>query len=134
MSDSQVLRALQRGVTAAVAASDMPSLPVKYIETDFSAPDDGKWLELIFIPNNSNDFRGDEVNFRGILRLVLHWPNNGGGPYSPIETIESIVEYFPNGRVLSGVQISAKPTLTNIIPQGDETLYPVSLRYQSYRR
>lgn len=142
MNEPDIIRALQRGVTAAVAASTAPTLPVKYVETGLldangavvPEPNDGKWLEIVWIPNNRNsDFWGDEKNYQGLLRLVLHWPNSGGGVYTPLGVIGSIADYFHKGRMLSGVQIYEAADFTGTVANGDETLYPVSLRYQSYR-
>ena len=134
MNEPDIIRALQRGVTAAVAASTAPTLPVKYLEVPFTEPNDGKWLEIVWIPNNRNsDFWGDEKNYQGLLRLVLHWPNSGGGVYTPLGVIGSIADYFHKGRMLSGVQIYEAADFTGSIANGDEILYPVSIRYQSYK-
>lgn len=134
MKDFDILKALQQGVTAAVAASTMPALPVSYIGVKFTKPDNGKWLELIFIPNNpEGDQWGEEAkSYRGIFRMVLHWPNDGAGVYRAGAVLASIADYFEVDRLLSGVQISGKD-ITGVIFEGDETLMPVSLRYVSYR-
>jgi hypothetical protein len=135
MSDeSDIIRALQQGTTAAVAASTNPTLPIKYLEVTFAEPNDGKWLEIVWIPNNRlGDYWGDEKNHQGLFRLILHWPNQGGGIYTPLGIIGSIADYFHKGRALSGVQIYEKPDFTGMVENGDETLFPVSLRYQSYK-
>jgi hypothetical protein len=134
MNEADIISALQQGVTAAVAASTSPALPVKYLEVGFTEPDDGKWLEIVWIPNNrTGDFWGEEKNYQGLLRLVLHWPNNGAGVYTPLGIIGSIADYFHKGRLLSGVQIYETADFTGTVANGDETLYPVSIRYQSYR-
>lgn len=140
-NEPDILSALQQAVTAAVAASDTPTLPVKYLLVGaaggaaFTPPADQKWLELVWLPNNrQGDFLGDEKNHRGILRLVLHWPNDGGGVYAPTQALASICDYFTNGRVLSGVQVYATPDPTGFIEQGNEVLFPVSILYQSYRK
>lgn len=135
MDEEAILRALQGGVTAAVAASTTPDLPVSYVNVRFDKPLDGKWLELVWLPNNiQGDLWGDEKNYRGILRLILHWPNDGDGVYRPLVLLGSIADYFPNGRLLSGVQIVGRVDLTGVIMDDHEMLLPVSLRYQSYRK
>ena len=141
MSESAIIQALQTAVTAAVAASTSPTLPVKYLMVGtaggpaFTPPADQKWLEIVWLPNNrTGDFLGDEKNHRGILRLVLHWPNSGGGVYEPVELLASITGYFTKGRLLSGVQVYATADPSGIIEQGNEVLLPVSILYQSYRK
>lgn len=136
MDEIAIIRALQQGTIAAVAASTTPALPVKYLEVDadWQEPDDGKWLELVWIPNNrTNDFWSKAKNYQGLFRLVLHWPNNGGGVYAPLSVIGSIADWFDQGKMLSGVQIVELPNFTGAIAQPSETLYPVSIRYVSFR-
>ena len=134
MNEVAILRALQQAVTAAVAASGTPALPVSYVDVNFNTPDDGKWLEIVWLPNNlQGDFWGGEKNYRGILRLILHWPNNGSGPYGPLGTIGSVADYFTKGKMLGGiVQTYELPDSTGRIADGDDVLYPVNIRYQSY--
>lgn len=131
----EIIRALQHGVIAAIAQSDDPDLPVKYLLMDVDIPQDQKWLELVWIPNNrQGDFLGDEKNHRGILRLILHWPNQATGVYAPVALLASITRYFVKGSVLSSVQIYAKPDIGSLIEDGDDTLFPASIYYNSYRK
>jgi hypothetical protein len=138
-NESEIIAALQQAVTAAVADGSVPTLPVKYLMVGtsggaaFTPPADQKWLEIVWLPNNrNNDFLGAEKNHRGILRLVLHWPNDGGGIYAPVALLSSISAFFWKGRLLSGVQIYATPDPTGIIELDSEVLLPVSILYQSF--
>ena len=134
-NESLMISALQKGVVAAVAQSNEPTLPVKYLLKSFAVPQSQKWLEVIWIPNNVQGmFRGQETQHRGILRLVLHWPKDGSAVYAPVQLLASITEYFTNGRLLSGVQIYGKPMPTGVVEDGDDTLFPVSIYYQSFRK
>lgn len=136
VNERDIVNALQKGVVAAMAQSDNPSMPVKYLLAPWAGvPQDQKWLEVVWIPNNrQGDFLGQEMNHRGILRLVLHWPNTATGVYAPISLMESITRYFTNGRLLSTVQIYGKATADGLIEDGDEVLFPVSIYYQSFRK
>lgn len=134
MDESAILKTLQTGVIAAVAASTLPSIPVMYVDTEQPKPDDQKWLEVVWIPNNrTGDFWGSEKNYQGILRLVLHWPNVQSGSYTPLALIGSITDYFKVNRFLSGVEIYEIPDFTGILRDGDERLYPASIMYRSFR-
>lgn len=135
MSDLDILQTLQVAVRdGAIPASISPTLPVKYVGTILKVPDDQKYLELVWIPsNNTGDFWGNEKNYRGIFRMVLHWPNDGTGAYAPMQVIESIGSYFTKDLRLSNVQIYETPDFRGPLDLGHETLYPVNLRYQSYR-
>lgn len=137
IDDGGILRILQEAARAAVAASTIPTLPIKYLGRTFKPTDqapDGKYLELVFLPNNRNsDFWGDEKNFRGTFRLILHWPNDDKGAYAPLAALKSIAGYFSKGTLLQNVQIYETPDLTGPLEGASETLYPASIRYTSYR-
>ena len=133
--DIDILETLQKATTEAVLQSDIPALPVAYINRTFTKPNDGKWLEIVFIPNNqSNGFWGNEKNYQGLYRLILHWPKNDTGAYSGGRVVASIVRYFGKDRPLQNVQISGNPDLTGVLQEPGELLYPCSIRYQCFRR
>jgi hypothetical protein len=134
MDDVLILEALQTGVTAAVAASDAPDLPVKYVGRHWQPPADQKWLELVFIPNNrKGDFWGNEKNYRGLFRLVLHWPNADVGAYPPMIVLASIARYFTKGLMLQSVQIYEIPDFAGVLENGQELIMVATLSYQSFQ-
>lgn len=135
-NEDDILSALQKGVTAAVAQSDNPSLPVKYLLKSFSIPNNQEWLEIVWIPNNRRgDFLGQEKNHRGILRLVLHWPNAGGDAYAPLRLLGSITRYFTKGLLLAdSVQVYDTADAGGLVQDGDDVLIPCSIYYQSFTR
>lgn len=134
MEDAYIFEQLQTAVIAAVEASDYPTLPIKAMGRNFDPREHEKYLEIRIIPNNRNgDFWGNEKNYQGILRLILHWQNDNMGIYTPVRTIRSICSYFSKDKIINGVQIYENPNLLDILEEGDELLYPVSIRYRSYR-
>jgi hypothetical protein len=136
MYDRAILEQLQQATIAAVAASTVPALPIKHLVATgaFTIPDDQKWLEIVWIPNNRRgDYWGNEKNYTGMFRLVLHWPNDGAGAYGPMNVLASVCSYFDKERRLQNVMISANPDSGGVIEQGAENLYPAMLRYQCFR-
>lgn len=133
MSDMAVIKILQDAVKDAVTQSGTPKLPIKFLDVTFTPPKDEKYLEIVWIPVNNEDYWGDEKNYQGIIRLILHWPKNSTGTYAPLKVIESIEAFFTKGKLLQGVQIYAKSGFTGALDNGTELLYPVSLRYLKYR-
>lgn len=129
--EKSILQALQQKVIEAVAASTVPTLPIKFVDVAFTIPNDQKWLELIFIPNNASDrMWGDEEVYRGILRLVLHWPNNGAGAYKPLSLISSILSSFSKDEKIGGLlQLLNKPKLMTTVQSGSENWYPATIEY-----
>ena len=55
MSNELIIRTFQNSVKQAVAASNTPSLPIKFKGRTFKPPKDQKYVEVVFIPNNPND-------------------------------------------------------------------------------
>jgi hypothetical protein len=140
MHDWAILQILQTATIAAVEACDVPTLPVKYVARTttggtFEIPNDQKWLEVVWLPNNrSGDYWGDEKNYRGTLRLVLHWPNNDAGAYEPMQLLSQITSPFTKGTLLQDVQIYDNPDSGGVLEMGAENLYPASIRYTCFRR
>ncbi len=137
MIESDILKALQTAAIAAVAASSAPALPIKVVGRVFLIPSDSKWVELISIPNNvENEFWGDSKTYRGLFKLLLHWPMNDKGAYDGLRVLESIAGYFVKGRefVSNGVRVRIyeEPNLTNLMEQPPELLFPVTIRYQCF--
>lgn len=132
--EKQIIQALQQKVIAAVAASTIPTLPIKFLGVGFNPPDNQKWLELVFIPNNRSDATwGDEEYHRGIMRMILHWPNDGSGSYTPLDYIGAIGNSFTKGSKIGGLlTVLNKPKLMSPIEAGLEILYPLTVEYSLF--
>lgn len=140
MTEKAILEALQKGVIAAVAATSLAATAVKYVGRNFTKPNDGKWLEVIYIPNNvTNEFWGSEKTHQGILRLILHWPMTDKGAYEAVTLIEAIAAYFTKGLKLVDpgstvrINISENPNLMNVMEETPELLLPLSVRYNFFK-
>jgi hypothetical protein len=132
--DRAILQTLQEATTAAVLASTTETLPVAFEAVNFTVPNDQKYLEVVWIPNNNGgDFWGDEKNYRGLFRLVLHWPKDGAGAYAPMDALASILSYFDKGKNLQNVQIYEKPDTGSTVTLENEILYPATIKYQCFR-
>ncbi len=140
LDDEQVIRALQQSVIAAVATTTQPTIPIKFLNAAFEQPSDpdsavfGRWIETVHIPNNPPDPTwGDEQIYRGIYRILLHWPNLGQGSYEAHAFMKPITAYYVKGRKLNGVlQLMNRPKLTSVIEQGKELILPFSFEYCSF--
>lgn len=137
MIEQQILQALQTAVIAACAQSTIPTLPIKAIGRSFEPPNDQRYLEIVQIPNNiTNEFWNESKTYRGMLRLILHWPIDDQGAYPPIATLQSIVSYFAKGKSLINGNVSVKitenPDFMGQIQGSPDTIYAVSVRYQCF--
>lgn len=138
MIEKLISEALQKAVTAAVAASSTPGLEVKYMGRTLS-PQPDKFLEVLQIINNmQNETWGKERVYQGTLRLILHWPVDDAGIYPSSHVLDSISAYFKKeDRLWNGstaVHIYDHPNASSVIPSGKELLFPVSIPYRSFAR
>lgn len=138
MTDKLVIQTLQTETLAAIAASDLPTLPVKMLGRTFTIPNDSKYLEVVLITNNPNDeFWGDEKIYQGIFRLVLHWQNDDKGVYDPMDVAQSVTDYFTKFKIFRtggfGVKIVQDPKFDGFLEAGHEMLYTVSMTYRSFK-
>lgn len=136
MNDEPILKALQSATIEAVTGSIVPTLPIKFLGRVFNIPSDQKWLECVFISNNPQDRTIDDLEFyRGIYRLILHWPVNDAGAYEPMRTIASIGEFFSKGKLLwngaQHVRVVQNSKPSSPIENGAEMLFPLSVEYSS---
>lgn len=138
MADRKILQALQTATLAAVAASTMPALSVQPVGRTLAPPPD-KWLEVVFIPNNINgEFWGAGKTYRGLFRLLLHWPVIDEGVYEPMDVLASISAHFPIGALFQtdavSVKIYQEPDLDGVIQSAPELIFLVTIRYETFQR
>lgn len=139
--ERDILEALQVRTreTVAALASPLNALPVKYLGRSFVIPNDQKYLECVHIPNNIlGSTWGSEKTYQGLFRLLLHWPRDDAGAYSPVDIVNSIAAVaFIKGSILNqgaaAVHIYENPDYTGSIEAGTQTIYGVSMRYRQFK-
>jgi len=129
-----IIEALQKAVLALNL-----TIPVKYIGRTFDPPSAGKWLEIVFIPNNiEGEFWSEGKTYRGILRLILHWPMNNEGIYPAMEVAKTIAAGFTKGSKFANtgnnvlVKITDHPNLREVLESPPDILIPLSIRYSYF--
>lgn len=140
MSDQEryIVEALQKAVIAAVAASDDDTLAIRMLGRTLDVPSNGKWLEVVHIPNNSNPTWGDEQVYEGMFRLILHWPVDDQGVYDAMYLMRTINAYFTKGSKHSDsgdnveVTITRQPMFMGLIEEAPEMLFPYGIQYRCY--
>lgn len=138
MADRKILQALQTATIAAVAASTMPALSMQPVGRTLAPPPD-KWLEIVHIPNNINgEFWDAGKTYRGLYRLLLHWPVTDEGAYDPMDVLASISAHFPIGALFQKDDVSVKiyqePDLDGVIQRAPELIFLVTIRYETFQR
>lgn len=124
MNYVNVVKLLQKAVTP------LTSLPVKYLNTNFKPPKDGKWWEIVILPYDmSNEFLGNEQTYKGIMRLILHWRQDNAGIYKPLEEADLMLRGFQKGCSFEGVRIISNPRIDTTIEEQAELLIPLTIEY-----
>lgn len=136
MYESAIIEALQTAIIAAVGNS--PAL--KCINRNFDPPSDGKWWEIVHIPNNvENELWADGKTFQGIMRLILHWPQDDSGAYRAVNEAQRVANQLKKGNVYADannlvvVKIQDHPNLTGSIEQSPSFMLPLTLRYSCFK-
>lgn len=134
MIESKILNLLQKKVTEVVNNV----YPVKYINTNMKAKD--KFWEIVYIPNNIEDeFWDSGKTYRGIMRLVLHWPQDSKGVYKPMEEVERVANGLEKGLELFDdvnsvkVSITDNPDCTGVIEDEGKLLIPLTIKYLCFK-
>lgn len=130
-----VLEALQKAVIAANA-----SVSVKYVGRTMATPSNGKWLEVVYIPNNlGREFWSEGKTYQGIMRLILHWPMNDEGPYSALDVLKAVADKFPLGSNFNDtgnnviVRIVDHPNVSNVLEEPPNLLIPLTIKYACFK-
>ena len=138
MIDREILKILQSEVIKAVKASSIPDLSISFVgvHDDNIPPQDQKYLEIVYIPNNPADQyigESDKQIYQGLMRLILHWPKDGAGAYDAIDAVTSISDHFKkNVRYGDKVQVYESPKFLGAIAEQSEMLYSCSIRYRCF--
>jgi hypothetical protein len=136
MKERYILEALQKAVTE---AATLVSLDVKYVARNITLPANGRYLEIVHIPNNiENENWDDSRTYRGIMRLILHWKMDDRGAYEALDKLKTISEYFIKGLKLTDplnqvvVTITDNANVSDIIEKPPELLIPLTIRYSYF--
>lgn len=119
-----------------VAVNDMSlsaSLPVAYPNVLFNPPDNGKYLECIFIPFEPVNQTFDGIAaYTGIFRIGVYWPS-GEGEVKPMAICDEIAALFPfNTKLTNGsttITLTKQPSITTVSSDARRLLKSVNLTY-----
>lgn len=131
MSDRIILKSFQKLLISAGASV---GIPVKVRGVTFDIPNDQKYVEIVLIPNNDGgEYWGDDEIFKGIVRLITHWPNDNAGAYSGMDTAAAVAGFFTKGLILRRegltIRVTKIPIFKGEIVNENDTQYPYSFTY-----
>ena len=138
MIEQQILQVLQRSVETALEAVQ-PGFPIKMMGVTLNPqPLDGRYVELINIPNNrQGDYWSVDRIYQGNMRVLLHWAVDETGPYEAMTLLDQIGAQFPKGRrvpvVDTMLEFYGDPNANGPLEGNSELLFPLTLPYRCYR-
>lgn len=136
MSEKLVLEALQKRLTTAVQ-STLPTAGVKYAGMVYKPKANTPWIEVVHIPNNViGEFWNTGKTYRGLFRILLHWPLDGQGIYPAMNFLQTLSNSFTKGTQLQNsplvVSVTEHPDISTILEQETDNICVMSVRYNSF--
>lgn len=113
----------------------VPDLPKSFPNIDFDIPDSGKYIEVIHLPNKPINYALDSdtpPTYRGILRLLVHYPpNEGNFPARHLAGV--LIGFFKKNTFIWGtgfaIKINDHPYQDSPITENSKMFVPVSISY-----
>lgn len=136
MIESKIIKCLQKRAIDVIGSDKN----IKCINVNYDPAVDKTWYELIYIPNNYEDeFWTDTAQtYRGIFRILMHYPQKSQGIYKPLEEIERIANGFPKNLELYSddnsvkVMITDIPKVSNIIEDRPQLMIGLTIKYHCF--
>lgn len=133
--ESKIIKCLQ-----ARALEVINDRNVKCLNVNYNPPVDEKWWEVVYIPNNArNEFWSDDAKtYRGIFRLLLHYPQKSQGVYKPLEEAERVAGGFPKNLELWSedntvkVTITDTPDISSIVEDRPQFMIGLTINYHCF--
>lgn len=147
----EVIRTIVR---AGMEACEKQGLPMQVPGRTFNSKDEapsGKWFELLTISDNGllstprlwvgrGSTWGNDQLFKGILRVILHWPVDDRGNYEQLGILADVKAELRKGTLLFGgdgaaavrLTVYDHPSITDPIDDGTERLFPLTVPYQYF--
>lgn len=136
MIESKIIKCLQERAIQIINDKN-----IKCVNINFNPPVDKKWWEVVYIPNNKeNEFWADtSKTYRGIFRLILHWPQKSQGIYKPLEEAERVANGFQKNLQLWSddktvrVTITDTPNITTILEDRPQLMIGLTIKYSCFK-
>jgi len=137
MIEAKISDVLFVQVSAAVAASSLPTLPIKFPGRKFTIPGDNKYLEIFTIKANpTGEYYGNERTYQGTLRGLLHWPLDDAGAIPILTFLDELAGLIPKGARYAvdtyWIMIYDTPDVGNEVEDRGDRFYPISWRYRCF--
>lgn len=106
-------------------------VPIAYSGIKFTPPDNGKWLELSYLPNTGIDqsIKSASVLAQGLFQVnVCDRPNTGELALQNLA--ETVAALFPKNTPINGLaRVSRAPYTSSMISLDDRIILPLTVSY-----
>jgi len=114
-------------------ASSNGGLPIAWPEVDFDPPNEGQWLEVSLLIDDSEDYglaKGEGAIMRGTLRIgVCDKP--GGGSLDSLSIASLIQANWQKSKAITGTNaiVESTPSISSPLVYGDSITVYSSIRW-----
>lgn len=119
---------------AAFAAQFSPPLSVAYPGIGFTPPSAGQWLELVWIPNETENYGtadDDPSLLQGLAQVnVCYRP--GPGIVGGLALAKQVIAAFGKGTEFAGMRVYRKPWVASVIEDPERVMHPVTIPWRGF--
>lgn len=133
MTDEEIYEGFVALLTA-FAAQLSPALEVAYPGVGFKPPTAGFWLELVWIPNDPQNYGIEDDGPTLLLGLaqvnVCYRP--GRGIVDGLQLAGQVVTAFGKGTTFAGVRVTTRPWIAAVIEDPERVMHPVTIPWRGF--
>lgn len=114
------------------------ALPVQLPDEPIDVPADRKFIELIYLPNDTERVTIDSDGrhrYYGIFQPTVHWPI-AQGQLDPYRLAGEIADHFAadTKMIFDGASVRSmqRPTVERAVKEGPDLLVAVTVEYEAY--
>lgn len=133
MSDSAIYDAFAE-LLAAFAAQLSPALTVAYPGVGFTPPTAGEWLELVWIPNETQNYgiADDGPSLLQGLAQVNVCYRPGQGIVQGLALCDAVVAAFGKGTEFAQMRVYRKPWVALVIQDPERVMHPITIPWRGF--
>ncbi len=121
-------------LVGAFAAQFSPPLQVAFPGVGFKPPTSGQWLELVWIPNETQNYGlGDDGPslLQGLAQInVCYRP--GPGIVGGLALAKQVIAAFGKGTGFAGMRVYRKPWVASVIEDPERVMHPITIPWRGF--
>lgn len=133
MSDDAIYDAFC-GLLSAFAAQLSPPLAVAFPGVGFTPPTEGMWLELVWIPNETQNYgiADDGPSLLQGLAQVNVCYRPGRGIVDGLAMVNAVIVAFGKGTEFGTMRVNRKPWCASPINDPERVMHPITIPWRGF--